>query len=209
MAERTYSTGQAGLTLGISSYKVRALCEAGAIDAELTDTGRWKIGAHEIARLQKAGIPAIRREPAESSDAEAAADDETPQSANGTAPKPALYGPPSKKLIAAKEKAIRLQNQAEALRHQLEVEELQRQIRAAQRAEREEEEQRSQERRRDKWLKRWLDYSMSRAPSGLHSQIRTRVVNALDDLPTDDPSTRERVDEIVLDERAWRDCGLH
>jgi hypothetical protein len=195
MAEGNFTTGQAALALGISSYKVRTLCEAGLIDAELTGTGRWKIPQRELAHLQRHGIPEIPREPVDSSDVEAD-DEETPQSTNGTrpAPKAALYGPPSKQLIASKEKVVRLRNKAEA-------QDLERQIRQANRADREEQQQRAEARRRKQWIERCLDYSVSRVPkgSGLHAEVRTRVESALNVLRTDDPRTREVVDDIIED----------
>ena len=193
MAEGTFSTGQAALALGISSYKVRTLCAAGAIDGELTGTGRWRIPARELRRLQKHGIPEVPREPADSSDVKAD-DEEAPQSVNGTgpAPKPALYGPPSKGLVASREKVVRLRNKAEA-------QDLQRQIHQADRADHEEQQQRAAARRREQWLERWLDHASSRVPkgSGLHADIRSKVENALNSFRADDPRTREVVDDII------------
>jgi excisionase family DNA binding protein len=53
--EGYYRTGQAAKQLGVSSYHVRRLCEAGEIAAELSDGQQWKIPAAEIARQERRG----------------------------------------------------------------------------------------------------------------------------------------------------------
>ena len=58
MQEQFYRTGQAAKQLGISTYRVRALCESGAIaDAELTDSGQWILPATAIQKLLRDGVP--------------------------------------------------------------------------------------------------------------------------------------------------------
>jgi len=56
MAESYYRTGQAAKQLGVSSYHVRRLCEAGEIAAELSEGQQWKIPASEIARRRRGDV---------------------------------------------------------------------------------------------------------------------------------------------------------
>jgi hypothetical protein len=188
--DKAFRLSQAAGQLGTTRYVLLRLCQLSMIEAERTPGGHWRIPCAEIERLKAEGLPVV---PALISAAEEAVDS------------PGRHAL-SKKTIASDEKVIRLQNQAEALRHQLEVEELQRQIRAAKRAEREEEQERRRALRRERWLKRWLDYSMARVPigyNGLAGRIRTRVIDALDHLPADTPA-QEVIDEIIFDETMWQ-----
>ena len=58
MKQNFYRTGQAGKQLGISSYRIRQLCESGLIpDAELTEGGQWLVPASEVEKLSKEGVP--------------------------------------------------------------------------------------------------------------------------------------------------------
>ena len=68
MPESYYRTGQAAKELGVSSYHVRRLCEAGEIAAEITGGGQWRISLVEIRRLRKEGVPPVPQELPEESD---------------------------------------------------------------------------------------------------------------------------------------------
>src|SRR5262249_32904440 len=57
MKENFFRTGQAAKRLGISSYRLRQLCEAGVIDAELTDGGQWLVPASAVDKLSSDGVP--------------------------------------------------------------------------------------------------------------------------------------------------------
>ena len=59
MAESYYRTGQAAKQLGVSSYHVRRLCEAGEMAAELSAGQQWKIPVTEIERLKQEGVPPV------------------------------------------------------------------------------------------------------------------------------------------------------
>ncbi|MDP2999600.1 MAG: hypothetical protein Q8N47_19070 [Bryobacterales bacterium] len=63
--EEVYRSGIAAKFLGISSYQLRRLCEAGLVRAEITASGQWLLPASEIARLQEEGIPPLPQQPAE------------------------------------------------------------------------------------------------------------------------------------------------
>jgi len=56
-----YSTGGAAAELGVSQDQVRALCEAGAVAAETTFGGQWRVAKAEVERLKAEGIPALPR----------------------------------------------------------------------------------------------------------------------------------------------------
>jgi hypothetical protein len=58
MNENFYRTGQVAKQLGISSYRVRALCETGLIpDAGLTEGGQWIVPASAVQKLSRDGVP--------------------------------------------------------------------------------------------------------------------------------------------------------
>lgn len=59
MTETIYRTGQAAKLLSTSSHHIRKLCEAGIIEAELTQGNQWKIRDSEIERMREEGLPPI------------------------------------------------------------------------------------------------------------------------------------------------------
>ena len=54
--QMTYRLGQVGKDLGVSSYRIRRLCETGQIDAEFSGK-QWQIPAAEVERLKRDGVP--------------------------------------------------------------------------------------------------------------------------------------------------------
>src|SRR4051812_115444 len=56
-----FSTGQAAQELGTSIPKVRALCETGMIEAEVTPGNQWRVPVSEVERLKRDGLPPIPR----------------------------------------------------------------------------------------------------------------------------------------------------
>ena len=56
-----FSTGQAAQELGTSIPKVRALCETGMIEAEVTPGNQWRVPVLEVERLKRDGLPPIPR----------------------------------------------------------------------------------------------------------------------------------------------------
>jgi len=60
-----YRTGQAAKALGVSDHHVRRLCDAGLIEAELTERNHWRIPASEIDRLTEDGVPELPARPPE------------------------------------------------------------------------------------------------------------------------------------------------
>jgi len=55
------STGKAARALEVSADSVRRMCETGAIQAELTQGGQWRVPAEEIERLKRDGMPPLPR----------------------------------------------------------------------------------------------------------------------------------------------------
>jgi len=54
-----YRTGKAAKILAVSPYHVRCLLEAGLLDGQMEQNGRWKIPIEEVRRLQSQGVPPI------------------------------------------------------------------------------------------------------------------------------------------------------
>lgn len=59
MNQASYSTSSAATELQVSQHIMRRLIEAGLVDADRTEGGRWRIPRSEIARLKEEGIPPI------------------------------------------------------------------------------------------------------------------------------------------------------
>jgi hypothetical protein len=59
MPETYYRTGQAARQLEISAHHMRKLCEAGLIEADLSEGNQWRVPASEVSRLQECGVPPI------------------------------------------------------------------------------------------------------------------------------------------------------
>src|SRR5215472_12206214 len=96
--EVLYRVGQAAKDLGVSSYRIRRLCETGLISAEFSGH-QWEIPASEIARLKRDGIPSAPKI-VDSDDAEASS---TPNGKDHSAA--TLLAEPSPEMIAAAEEA--------------------------------------------------------------------------------------------------------
>src|SRR6516162_8211130 len=90
-----YRVGQAGKDLGVSSYRIRRLCETGLINAEFTGK-QWEIPAAEIERLKRDGVPSAPKI--------VDTEEETSRAPNAKATT-ALLGDPSPEMIAAAEEA--------------------------------------------------------------------------------------------------------
>ena len=54
-----FTTGQTAQQLGASQAQIRALCESGAVEAETTPGGQYRIPAGELARLQREGTQRV------------------------------------------------------------------------------------------------------------------------------------------------------
>src|ERR1700721_2386210 len=102
MRNAYYRSGQAARVWGISSHLVRRLCEAGQIEAELSDGGQWKIPYAEVERIRMEGIPEI---PSSIEQEEAEDEDEADIS-----PESRLLAPPSDGVVTSAEEVIVAEN---------------------------------------------------------------------------------------------------
>src|SRR5215469_3563527 len=92
-----YRVGQAGKDLGVSSYRIRRLCETGLIYADFSGK-QWQIPATEIERLKREGVPSAPKIVDDFEDAEQS------RAPNAKAAN-ALLADPSPEMIAAAEEA--------------------------------------------------------------------------------------------------------
>jgi hypothetical protein len=91
-----YRVGQAAKDCGVSSYKIRRLCESGLIDAEFSGK-QWQIPAGEVDRLKRDGVPSAPKI--------VDTDDAEPSRAPNAKAATALLADPSPEMIAAAEEA--------------------------------------------------------------------------------------------------------
>lgn len=199
-----YSTGQAAHQLGgVSQARIRALCQSGAIAAETTPGGQWRISDAEIARLRTEGLPPVpRATPATESSAV------SPTATNGHArTHPRLLSNPSPDAIAAADKTVVLENQVKALHLTREKEQTldwfreRENIRAA--AHREAR-QRSAEiealRERKEWLDEWLDFALRSVPADAPREFALSVQETVEETlgRLDPEQPRHVVQRLVL-----------
>src|ERR1019366_7627360 len=94
-----FTTGQAAQQLNASQAQIRALCESGAVEAETTPGGHYRIPASELARLQRDGLPPIPRP---------LPDESRPAARNGRTGhgNPELLAEPSSEVVSAVEEVI-------------------------------------------------------------------------------------------------------
>src|SRR6516165_7873932 len=91
-----YRVGQVAKDCGVSSYRIRRLCETGMIEAEFSGN-QWQIPASEVERLKRNGVPAAPK---------IVDDVEAPHEPNvKERGAPTLLSDPSPEMIAAAEEA--------------------------------------------------------------------------------------------------------
>ena len=226
MNQSFYTTGQAAKELGVSSYRIRRLCEAGLIaDAEF-DARRWLIPVSTVKRLTSEGVPPTPR----TVDAEAT---ELPRKNGATARsqnRHALLAEPSDDTVRAAEEALISENQLAVSKNRLEQLKVKKQAteigdyfedREQRRAARETaerqryaDEQAEQVRQREAALKeerqkqfysKWLEYALDQkpydAPQDLLLDMRGEVVSALQNL---DPDLPDHVIECLMNAAVQR-----
>jgi hypothetical protein len=186
-----YRSGQAARLWGISSHLVRRLCEAGQIEAELTDGGQWKIPHSEVERIRKEGIPEIP-----SSIEQDGVEDEE-EAAVDISPGGHLLAPPSDLVVTSAEEVIVAENRLKKLRIDKDTEETRDWFRERQRVD-EETEYREQQTELERaarvqadhdrvvWQDSWLAIALlslpREAPAEFRLVIRQTVADALDSL---------------------------
>src|SRR5215470_3762605 len=111
--EVLYRVGQAAKDLGVSSYKIRRLCETGLINAEFSGS-QWEIPVGEVQRLKRDGIPSAPKI-VDTDDAEAS---NAPNGKERSAP--TLLADPSPEMIAAAEETEMSNRQLATAKNKLE-----------------------------------------------------------------------------------------
>jgi excisionase family DNA binding protein len=215
MPQDFYRSGQAAKQLGVSSYYVRRLCEAGAIAAEVTAGQQWLIPGAEIARILREGVPDIPVGPddATASPGRASIDETAPEELPEgllTAPSDALIDAAEEvKIVEHGLKKRRIEKDAEEVEDWFR--ERQRRQAALEAEEREKAEAAVAEHRRQRWLGDWIRYALrSRprdAPREIELEIYQAVQAALAGLHPDQPrrTTQRLVDAAVAKAlRPWK-----
>ena len=232
-----YSTGEAAQLLQTSQDTIRRLCESGAIRAELTPGGQWRLPQSEVTRLKKEGLPPLPRP--------------LPGAATGrparTTAGPELPSFASPETVATYDETVRLKAEIEALRLRQEKEKALdwfRQREKEEQARRQEiERQRrlqaakaERQRRHRLWFDRWQKHALDCIPFSARRQVEPDVYRAVAEVldactPEQDETItrqlveaaargvvkrweRERhVERLVADARDWwlplgaRGCG--
>lgn len=205
-----FSTGQAARELAVSQSRVRALCESGAVEAESTQGGQWRIPADELDRLRREGLPPIPRP--------------LPQAGNGRPHQDriALLGAPSDRVVSAAEQVAIKESRLKERRLDRELEETEdffrerRDMEAQREAEEWEIEQQRQadaeaQRSREERDNRLLQYAMNSIPlearNEVEQEIHEQVQAALDKVRLWQPDTvTQRVVDATVAKvlKPWR-----
>jgi excisionase family DNA binding protein len=211
MPESYYRTGQAAKQLGISSYHVRRLCEAGEVEAELTTGGQWKINVSEISRLKREGVPPVPVELENEHISLSHHDD-----SNGLRNVPdGLYAEPSDQVIEAAEEVKIMENRIRKRRLDQEAEEVEDWFRerAQRQAVQEEKERRrmeasQDEQRRREWADRWIQYALDSLPHNVPKEIALDVHAAVREALADlQPSQSKQLIERLVNGAVERALG--
>jgi excisionase family DNA binding protein len=208
-----FTTGQAARELGVSSAQVRALAESGAVQAESTPGGQWRIPAGELDRLKREGLPSIPRP--------LPVDVATSRQGNGRARRAELLADPSAEAVTAAESVAIARSQLEKRKIERDLEETEDWFRDRdrQQAERDREDRarlaaEQAEAARTEWLQQAEEYASHCIHMGVPPDMRLEALDAvrarLEPLtPTPNPHvTREIVDatlEVAL--QGWLRLG--
>jgi len=212
MPESYYRTGQAAKKLGVSSYHVRRLCEAGEIAAEITGGGQWRISLVEIRRLRKEGVPPVPQELPEEADeiTDGPPVFEDEEGSDESEPAAEVKAAANAVKIAGSHLAKRrLEREAEEVEDWFR-DRTQRET-AAQVAERARIETVQAECRRREWAENWTEYALnsipSRAPRETELEVHGAVVQTLALLQPSQAETTTRRLVVAAVEKAltpWR-----
>lgn len=180
MSAAYYRSGQAATMLDITAHSVRRLCEAGLIEAELSDGGQWRVPASEIERLKQEGVPPI---PSSVVDQD---EEQGNEEIRENSPKHELLAPPSKDVVTSAEDVVVAENQLKKLKIERETEETQDWFRhrntakaeaksRKRQAELEKSARAEEERARTAWQDRWLAIALVTVPQGAPAETRLKV----------------------------------
>lgn len=206
-----FTTGQVAEDLGITQDAVRRLCQSGAIKAEPTPGGQFRIPQSERQRLIREGPPPMARPLP-------GAKGKPPTPGTGTTP-PGLLAPPSPNLVQGAEQVALLDYEVRRLRlerrrdNELDhirrrEDRLRQEHRQREKAALAQQEAMEAEQQRVGWLRGWEEYALSTLPScsepesrlDVHREVRGQFAD-IDPIPSD-AVCRELVRAIV--EKATR-----
>src|SRR5260370_6503767 len=156
-----YATGHAARELGITQARVRDLCRNGAIKAEMTDGGQFRIPREVLDKLRREGVPALPRPMPNGGQAV------TVIAAPARRGHPDLLAEPSEDVIDSAEEVVCMENELKSLGLRRQKEEQldwfrERENRDAEcatkrrEAEQRRQEELAEERRRQNWKREWL-----------------------------------------------------
>jgi excisionase family DNA binding protein len=187
MKESYYRTGQAAKLLGVSSYHVRRLCEAGEIESEISAGQQWKIPLAEVARLKREGVPPV---PVEVEDEHPIEHDEEPEEESEKSPR-VIEAADDVRITASRLEKRRLERESEEVEDWFR--ERQRKEALEQAAERQKAESAQREQRRQQWTHEWIAYALdSLLPQGTPREaeldVHAGVRQALAGLDINQPS---------------------
>jgi hypothetical protein len=124
MTDAYFRTGVAAKQLGISSYQLRQLLEAGLVRGEWTAGEEWRIPASELTRLKKDGIPAVPQGLPEEEHSEAEEEPDRPSKEQNPGERQGWYAPPSEELIHSAEEVSITENRLAKRKIEREAEDL-------------------------------------------------------------------------------------
>jgi hypothetical protein len=201
-----YSTGQVARQLGTTPAVVRTLCETGAIAAETTPGGQWRVSAAEVERLKREGLPPIPRPlPTES----------VSPPGNGTDGRHGhseLLAQPSDEVVSAADEVAITRSRLEKRKIEREAEENEDWFRArdrqraeAEAAERQRDEARQAGQQRQQWVQEWMRYALNSLPIGARREVETEVHTAVQEtLSALQPSQPEAITQRLVDAAVHR-----
>ena len=180
--------------LGVSPYRIRVLCRAGAIEAELRENNHWYISQTVVDDLRAKGeLPPLPALP-EFFDGEQFSEDEEGTASPGESTRrpvrgrhEELYSEPSPELAKSKEELIKLGHSAEAQR-------LKRDIRKADQAEREERSRAREAAQARQWRDKYRRWVIEGVPGELCAAALAELERLLDKV-----SPGENVERPVMD----------
>jgi excisionase family DNA binding protein len=201
-----YSTGQVARQLGTTPATIRTLCETGAIAAETTPGGQWRVSAAVVDRLKREGLPPIPR-PLPPDSAFSARN-----GTNGGYGHPELQAQPSDEVVSAADEVAITRSRLEKRKIERDMEENEDWFRArdrqraeAEAAERQRAEVRQAGQQRQKWVLDWMRYALNSLPYGARREVEGEVHAAVQEtLSPLQPSQPEAITQRLVDAAVHR-----
>ena len=177
-----FSTGQTARELGVTQARIRALCHAEAIPAEVTEGGQFRISTPVVEELKAKGLPPLPKPMPQSNDEP---EDAAPSRSNGRAA-PVALSEPSQAVTAAAEHVAVLEKEVEAVGLLREKEEALLLLSSTRQAAKKKAAEERALSKRQRWEDRWQQFgivlSPPDAPPELQIQLPARIKEALRDV---------------------------